>query len=224
MDLWTEQSRELDAAHLWNLQHLRNPSCRSRQFLTPPSAFMNMRLMDLRQCSVPLRNEVWTGLHFLIIECLALANNRIEELPDSLADSCPNLRGLSIVSNNFRSFPAVVLRLSKLEYLSVSDNPALAAFPPSIGTSLPSLRTLYASTCGLQELPQSLLDLLEPGKGHLREFIANYNDFSAEYTGQVLEEVQRRSWQHCRYFSWKREDWPRYYMPRIHPGVAPGVY
>jgi len=209
MDVWTNQSRKLESDNLWNLQHHRHPSHHSRSKLTPPSTFMNLRLMDLRQSTVPLLPAVWNGLQFVKVECLALAEVALDSLPDSLASACPGLRALSLVSNEFRSFPIVVLALKRLQYLSVSDNPSMGGLPTSIGDDLKELRTLHATRCGLRDLPPSLLQALQSDVCELKEFVALDNRFPLEYQA-TLESVQERAWRIPRFFGWRRQDWPRY--------------
>ncbi|KAJ2722468.1 cysteinyl-tRNA synthetase [Coemansia sp. Benny D115] len=136
-----------------NLRELRLATCQFARF--PPSiqhftqlSFLDLSGNDMRR----MRRVPFARLRQLTT--LMLRNNRLVELPESLAELSA-LRVLNVSNNNLSAFPLVVTRMPALEELDVSLN-RIPAIPDAISALLHLVRLNVMGNALAGRLPDGL--------------------------------------------------------------------
>jgi internalin A len=111
--------------------------------------------LDDCQLKGPLPDPI---LQLTSLEELRLSNNQITSLPETIADSLPNLRVLSLDRNNLTSVPDRLQDLAGLQTLLLRHN-QLTELPSGLpGPRMTALRLLHVSSNLLTTLPDSLAE------------------------------------------------------------------
>mmetsp|Transcript_2072 Transcript_2072/g.5557 ORF Transcript_2072/g.5557 Transcript_2072/m.5557 type:complete len:311 (-) Transcript_2072:861-1793(-) len=113
---------------------------------------------------------------------LYLDENRLSKLPDEIK-LCSHLRVLDLMSNEFVTFPNIVLTLRDVTFFSISFNKHLRFLPDNIGECFPHIQGFGGFGCSLEYLPDSLLRRLDRNP---RSFAnVQYNSFGLEYVLKI---------------------------------------
>ncbi|KAI9501798.1 hypothetical protein BX070DRAFT_193634, partial [Coemansia spiralis] len=139
-----------------NLRELRLATCQFSRFPNSIQYFPHLSFLDLSGNDIKrIRHAPLSKLEHL--STLMLRNNRLVDLPDSLAE-LKSLRVLNVSNNNLPMFPLVVTRIKALEELDISLNRM-----PDIPNSISSLTNLVK----LNIMGNSLTGSLPEGLGKL---------------------------------------------------------
>lgn len=143
----------------------------------------------LQLSTIPKEIPKWH--HFERLEHLDLSKNKLADLPIEFDLLAKNLRHLELQSNNFSTFPQVVLKLSKLEILNLNNNKlTMETFPTDEFSAMTSLQKLHLCSNHFHALPYTQLsELAFKHALHWLSIQQNYLDLSEMH--DFLEQMER---------------------------------
>ncbi|KAJ1736256.1 cysteinyl-tRNA synthetase [Coemansia biformis] len=155
-----------------NMRELRLSTCQFSRFPASIQHFPHLTFLDLsgndinRVHSAPLDR-------LSQLKTLMLRNNRLVDLPDSLARLC-SLRVLNVSNNNLSTFPLVVTRINSLEELDISFN-RIPTIPDAIESLVNLVRLNVMGNALTGGLPAGLgqlskLEELDVRQNRLQDF------------------------------------------------------